>query len=239
MRLLDLTLPTPEENLALDEALLEENAVSGGPQETLRLWEPDRPLVVIGRASRIAAEVRQDLCDELRVPVLRRTSGGAAIVAGPGCLMYALLLSYSLRPSLRKIDLAHRFVLGTITGALRGLVPGVESRGTSDLAIGGRKFSGNSVRCKGDRFLYHGTLLYDFALEWIARLLTMPPRQPDYREGRDHESFVCNLPLTGSAIRRALITAWDATEPCSQWPQSTTARLVAERYANREWNEQR
>jgi lipoate-protein ligase A len=202
----------------------------------LRLWESDRPLVVIGRSSRIAVEVRRDLCDELRIPVLRRTSGGAAIVAGPGCLMYALVLSYRLRPSLRAIDVAHRFVLETIAAALRGLTPGVERRGTSDLAIGSRKFSGNSVRSKRDHMLYHGTLLYDFPLELIARLLTMPPRQPDYREARGHESFVTNLPLTRSAIREALITAWQAAEPCPEWPQSATARLAAERYAQRQWN---
>ena len=238
MRLLELTLPTPEENLALDEALLDENDTSGGPQETLRLWESDRPLVVIGRSSRIAEEVRRGLCEELRIPVLRRSSGGAAIVAGPGCLMYALVLSYSLRPSLRAIDVAHRFVLETIAAALRRLVPGVESRGTSDLAIGGRKFSGNSVRCTPDRMLYHGTLLYDFPLELIARLLAMPSRQPDYREGRGHELFVTNLSLTSSAIREAMITAWQATDPCSDWPQSATARLAVERYARREWNAQ-
>ena len=81
---------------------------------------------MIGRSSRIAAEVRRDLCDELRIPVLRRTSGGAAIVAGPGCLMYALVLSYALRPTLRAIDVAHRFVLGTIATALSRLVPGIE-----------------------------------------------------------------------------------------------------------------
>ncbi len=232
MRLLDLTLPTAEENLALDEALLDEDETSGLPRETLRLWESDRPLVVIGRSSRIDAEVRREVCEELRIPVLRRTSGGAAIVAGPGCLMYALVLR-SL-----PIDEAHLYVRGRIARALRQLVPGVEKGGTSDLAIGGRKFSGNSVRCKRDRMLYHGTLLYGFPLELIARLLTMPPRQPDYREGRGHESFVTNLPLTSSAIREAMITAWQATEPCSEWPRSATARLVVERYSRREWNEQ-
>jgi lipoate-protein ligase A len=237
MRLLDLTLPTPEENLALDEALLEEAEASGGPRETLRLWESQRPLVVIGRSSRIEVEVRRDQCEGLRIPVLRRISGGAAIIAGSGCLMYALVLSYRLRPSLRAIDAAHRFVLGTIAAALGRLVPGVERQATSDLAIAGQKFSGNSVRCKRDHMLYHGTLLYDFPLELIARLLTMPPRQPDYRQKRGHESFVTNLPLARTAIREALVTAWQATEPCPEWPRAAMARLVVERYAEREWTE--
>ena len=43
MRLLDLTLPDPAENLALDEALL--LAAEGGGPEVLRLWEQPTPAV--------------------------------------------------------------------------------------------------------------------------------------------------------------------------------------------------
>ena len=42
MKLLDLTLETPAENLALDEALLEEAEQSTKPTEVLRLWESPR-----------------------------------------------------------------------------------------------------------------------------------------------------------------------------------------------------
>ncbi len=145
MRYLDLTLPTAAENLALDEALLEEAEAGGGPNETLRLWEPRQTMVVVGRSSRIAAEVRTDACRELGIPVLRRPSGGAAIVTGPGCLMYALVLSYRLRPELRALSRTHQWVLGTLAAALETHVPGVRCCGTSDLAIDGRKFSGNST----------------------------------------------------------------------------------------------
>jgi lipoate-protein ligase A len=87
MKLLDLTLPTPEENLALDEALLDEADAAGRPLETLRLWEPRQTFVVVGRSSSLEREVRLDRCRERGLPILRRVSGGAAIVAGPGCLM--------------------------------------------------------------------------------------------------------------------------------------------------------
>ena len=146
MRYLDLTLPTLAENLALDEALLEEAEAAAQPVETLRLWEARQHAVVIGRSSRMAAEVRGDVCRELNVPVLRRISGGAAVVVGPGCLMYALVLSLRLRPQLRSIDRAHAQVLGTIAAALRPSVPGLTHRGICDLAIGEKKVSGNSVR---------------------------------------------------------------------------------------------
>ena len=39
MQLLDLTFPTPEENLACDEALLE-MCEQGYDREILRFWEP-------------------------------------------------------------------------------------------------------------------------------------------------------------------------------------------------------
>jgi lipoate-protein ligase A len=239
MRYLDLTLPTPAENLALDEALLEEAERAAQPIETLRLWEPAEPMVVVGRSSRIDREVRRDECDRRGIPIFRRSSGGAAIVAGPGCLMYALVLSYQLRPQLRMIDHAHRFVLGKIAAALRPLAPEVTCRGTSDLAVGDLKFSGNSVRCKREHFLYHGTILYDFPLDLIDACLPLPPRQPDYRAGRAHRHFVTNLPLPAALIRSALVTAWDATQPCTDWPRAATGRLVVEKCNSPKWNERR
>ncbi len=237
MHYLELTLSTPADNLALEEALLEEAERAGRATETLRLWEPQQPMVVVGRSSRIDAEVHRAVCQTRGIPILRRSSGGAAIVTGPGCLMYALVLSYRLRPALRRIDHAHRFVLGTIAAALRPLVPQVVCRGTSDLAIGQLKFSGNSIRCKRDHLLYHGTLLCSFPLELIEECLLMPPRQPDYRGGRPHGSFVTNLPLSVALIRQALLTAWDAAEPCADWPRQRTAELVAGKYSRPEWNE--
>ena len=236
MRYLDLTLPTAQENLALDEALLDEAEAAGAPCETLRFWESDRPIVIVGRSSRLDLEVRRDACREAGIDVLRRASGGAAIVAGPGCLMYALVLSHQLRPELRAIDRAHRFVLGMSISALGPSTPGLKCRGVCDLTLDGRKVSGNSVRVKRSHLLYHGTILYGFDLEWIGRCLTMPPRQPDYRQSRPHEAFVANLPLDGGAIRQALRSAWQADEPCQDWPRELTARLVADRYGRPEWN---
>src|SRR5262245_48216545 len=135
MHFLDLTLPRPEENLALDEALLEEAEQADEPRETLRLWEPDRPLVVVGRSSVVADEVNVAACEQRKIPILRRASGGAAIVAGPGCLMYAVVLSYELHPELRAIDVAHQFVMNKLCDGLRPLVPEIVHQGTCDLAV--------------------------------------------------------------------------------------------------------
>jgi lipoate-protein ligase A len=231
MRYLDLTLPTPAENLALDEALLEEAEASPQPIETLRLWEPTRATVVVGRSSAIAREVHVEACRRDGIPILRRTSGGAAVVIGPGCLMYALVLSLRLRPVLRAVSQAHRIVLGTMAGAIGALEPQVRCRGISDLVLGDKKFSGNSLRLKRENLVYHGTILCHFPLEWIDRYLAMPPREPEYRNGRPHREFVANLPVPAAAIREAIRAAWSATDPCPAWPRARTEELAAERYA--------
>jgi lipoate---protein ligase len=237
MQYLDLTLPTPEENLALDEALLDAAEQNAAPQEALRLWEPRGLMVVLGRSSRIDEEVHREACQADGVPILRRPSGGATILTGPGCLMYALVLSYELRPALRSVDLAHQFVLNIIASAIRPLADAVRCRGISDLALAERKISGNSVRCRKRHFLYHGTLLYRFPLELVGRYLRTPPRQPAYRAGRDHDSFLTNLPVDRAALSAALASAWQASDPCERWPREQTSQLVRERYALQEWNE--
>lgn len=237
MELLERTLDDPAGNLALDEALVEQAEQCGRPLEVLRLWESPQPMVVVGRSSRVDVEVRRQQCQQRGIPILRRSSGGAAIVAGPGCLMYAVVLSYELRPALRMIDRAHQFVLNTLAEALSPLVPGVKCQGISDLALAGKKVSGNSLRCKRTHLLYHGTLLYDFPLEVIGNCLAMPPRQPDYRQEREHNQFVDNLPVGADAMKQALMTAWNVEGNLNPWPQKSTERLVAERYSQAAWNE--
>ena len=212
MRLLEITLPTPAGNVALDEALLLEAEAALEPVEVLRIWEPSSPMVVVGRGSHVAAEVDIELCRRDNVPVLRRSSGGAAIVAAPGCLLYALVLSYRLRPQLRPIDQAHQFVLQTMAAALADQLPGIEPAGISDLAIAGRKVSGNSLRCRRNELLYHGTILYDFDLPLIPQCLAEPPRQPEYRKGRGHESFVTNVPIDPATFAADLGAIFGAAE---------------------------
>ncbi len=260
MQLCELTLATPAENLALDEALLElaELLPVGDQGEVLRLWESPQPLVVLGSSSKAGVEANTDACAAAEIPILRRPSGGAAILAGPGCLMYAVVLSYESRPALRSVDAAHHFVLQTISHALLPMSPEVRREGTSDLAVRGVKFSGNALRCRRRHFLYHGTLLYDFPLELIEQFLGTPPRQPDYRAGRDHRRFVGNLPILpansptgsdaqeviepagprdpGGQIRAALAQAFAADQPVANWPREAVARLVSEKYSQPSWN---
>ena len=239
MELLELTLPTAAENVALDEALLDAAEDGRRGRELLRIWELQSAAVIVGRSSRVHEEVDVTECRRRRIDLVRRASGGAAIVAGPGCLMVSLVLDYRTRSELRLVDHAHRYVLDRLAAALGQHVPGVTHSGISDLAVDGRKFSGNSLRAKRDWFLYHGTLLYDFELPQIEELLKTAPRQPAYRQGRSHADFVANLPLARAAIVQAAAGAFGATETAKDWPRDEVARLVRDRYGRDEWTLQR
>jgi lipoate-protein ligase A len=236
---LDMTLPTPEENVALDEALLDAAEAGEIDGPVLRLWESSHAFVVLGRSSKLSEEVDVAFCKTLGIPVVRRASGGAAVVAGPGCLMYALVQPFAGDEHLRQIDELHRHVLGRMREALSGLAEGVEHAGTCDLAVGKRKFSGNAVRCKRDHFLYHGTILYDFDLNLIQSLLGQPQRQPEYRAGRRHADFLMNLGVTAAAIREAVLKSFGADRLHVDWPRIRVTDLVARRYGLDAWNFER
>ena len=238
MKLLELTLKTPAENLALDEALLNEAVRAGQGRDVLRLWEQDETAVIIGRASRVEEEVHRDFCETHQIPVLRRCSGGAAVVIGPGCLMYSIVLNTAGHDHLGSVDQAHRLVLGRMREALRDIDLPIEVSGTSDLTLHDKKFSGNSLRCKRGAILHHGTLLYDGSIEQISRCLRMPPRQPDYRDQRLHSDFLVNLPTSADAIRETLQRSWNCEGTVQNWPREETEQL-AQRYRSDEWNLQR
>jgi lipoate-protein ligase A len=55
MKFVERTLSTPAENLACDEALLDECEATG--QEMLRVWESPVHFVVVGYGNRIETEV--------------------------------------------------------------------------------------------------------------------------------------------------------------------------------------
>lgn len=237
MRFLSCTLDTPEANLALDEVLLDAAENADEPQEVLRVWESPQTMVVVGRASRVAEEVDLEACGQRQIPVLRRTSGGAAVVAGPGCLMYAAVLSYQRHPELHALDQAHDYVMERVAAAVRRLDLPVERHGICDLTLAGRKVSGNSVRCRRHALLYHGTLLYDFPLELMAACLKMPKRQPEYRQGRAHADFVGNLPgVAYASLEASLRRSFGADSVAATWPEEAVAQLAAEKFADPGWN---
>lgn len=239
MLFIDLTLPTIPANLAIEEAILELAEQGAWDREYLRIWQARELFAVIGRGSKYAQEVNVAACEDAGIPVFRRCSGGAAIVAGPGCLLYAVMLSLKRRPELHMVDVAHEFVMQQMVAALKPIVPQLTYAGTCDLVIDGRKVSGNSLRVRRDWLLYHGTLLLDMDLQSIDRYLNHPPREPEYRQHRPHHDFVANIACSAEVASRLLQQQWQAEAGDVELPLAMTEELVKQKYTQDSWNKQR
>jgi lipoate-protein ligase A len=65
----------------------------------------------------------------------------------------------------------------------------------------------------------------------------LPVRQPDYRGGRDHASFLTNLSVQAPLLRRYLCDAWECVTKCVSWPSDLVRQLITDRYLRAEWVE--
>jgi lipoate-protein ligase A len=250
MKYIDLTLATPVENLACDETLLDWCEAGECEDEILRFWEPRDYFVVVGYANRVATEVNLAACEAAGVPVLRRCSGGGAVLQGPGCLNYALILRISPDGPLRSIGAANRFILERHRAVIESEVRSPKSEvrisvcAHTDLAVAAghssnatlRKFSGNSQRRRRHFLLYHGTFLLSLDLSQVERFLPLPSKQPDYRRNRSHADFLTNLDMPANAVKAALRCVWDATDLLENPPLESVAGLVSLKYSKPEWN---
>lgn len=225
LHLLDLTLPLPVENLALDEALLEELDELGG-HPVLRFWESDRLFVVLGRGSRLTDDVDLTACERDGIPILRRASGGGTVLQGPGCLSYAFVLPLNWHPDLANIRTTNRFILERIAEALHAWEPATRFCGISDLAIDGMKISGNAQRRTRNALLFHGTILHEMSANVVARYLRHPSRQPDYRADRPHSTFLRTIYAPSQAIKQAIASSWNAVPMDCAWPITRMARAI-------------
>jgi len=243
MKLLDLTLSSPAENLACEEALLDACDENGG-DEILRLWEARETFVVVGYANRIATEVNIPSCAARKIPIYRRCSGGGTVLQGAGVLNYALILRTTEDGPCPTITSANEFIMGKNRAAIEGLFKSenknrkseISIEGHTDLALNGLKFSGNSQRRKKNFLLFHGTFLLNFDLTLVGEFLRMPSLQPDYRASRNHDDFLVNLNLPANQVKAALRTAWGATEELLDFRLPETQKLAAQKYSTDEWN---
>ena len=244
MNFFDFTFPSPEENLACDEALLDfhERRGAGG---VLRFWEPTRHFVVVGYGNHVASEVNVGACEAGGIPVLRRCSGGGTVLQGPGCLNYSLVLKIEEDGPLGSISSANRFIMERNRVAMKSTfkTPGaiLTVAGHTDLISQGgpdqaRKFSGNAQRRKKRFLLFHGTFLLNFDIALVEKYLRMPSREPGYRGGRSHENFLMNLNLPAETVKDQMRKVWGAKDLLKEIPRDAIALLAGDKYVTKEWN---
>jgi lipoate-protein ligase A len=237
VKLLELQLTTPAEQLAADECLLDAAENDNGG-ETLLFWEPNTTFVVVGYANKAATEVNLPACEKAGVPVFRRCSGGGTILQTTGGLNYSLIMRIQENTPTRNISSANSYIMERNCAAIQSISPAskISVRGHTDLCVGDVKFAGNSQRRRKNFLLFHGTLLLNCNLDLVSELLLMPSQQPDYRAGRSHKDFVTNLDMPAEKVKAALAQFWGANDEFKNPPFGEIKKLAQEKYSTREWN---
>ncbi len=236
MKYLEMTFAEPASNLACDEALLEMFEAERLGDGLLRIWQPNNYFVVLGHSNSMNTETNMLSCTTAGIPILRRVSGGGAVLQGPGCLNYSLILDCEAHP-VRNVSSAFDYVMERHRQWVSAAT-GVEVcvGGVSDLTVNGRKFSGNAQYRKAHYVLVHGTFLVDFDITLMDRYLRLPAKQPAYRQNRPHLEFVSNLRVESRRLRRSLKEGWEASGDRTEVPLDRVQALVRCRYGRVEWS---
>lgn len=165
----------------------------------VRVEEVREVAVVLPRSRRPEREVFLQACEDDKVPVVVRPSGGGAVVLSPGMVAVSLLADAE-GTGLFPEAYFTRFGAAVTRGLAACGVTWITRRGVSDLCLGERKIAGSALRLWRNRVLYQLSLLVDPDLSLMERYLPMPSRQPDYRRDRPHADFVTSLAAAGFRV---------------------------------------
>jgi lipoate-protein ligase A len=161
----------------------------------LRLYEPAETAAVLGASGKPERDLKLAALEADGVPVRRRRGGGGAVILTPGQVVLALVTEVASDFGNR--DYA-RAINGWVVEALASLgVHGLEQRGITDLALHGRKVLGTSIYRSRRVLFYQASLLVSNDVSVFSRYLEHPHAEPDYRQGRDHDTFCITLRCEG------------------------------------------
>jgi len=154
--------------MAADLALLDATAADGTPRLRLYRWHP--PALSLGRFQP-EADVDVEACGRLGVELVRRPTGGRALLHG-GDLTYAVTLPAGSAPN---VDATYGYLAGALRAGLARLGVTAEiarhegpagavcmaTQQGADLRVGHRKVCGSAQVQRGAGVLQHGSILLD------------------------------------------------------------------------------
>jgi lipoate---protein ligase len=156
--------------------------------------------VVHGPSCKPDREIYTERCKRDGVPIIKRRGGGGTVVLLPGTVILVIvgIREYG-QSALQIFEWIHK---GLIQYFVSQGICGVAQDGISDLVLENKKILGSSLYL-GNRpslFYYQSSLLVNSDIRLFNRYLKHPPREPEYRRGRDHGDFCTTLRMQGFSI---------------------------------------
>jgi lipoate-protein ligase A len=202
-RLLDTGLRPAAENIAINRAMLEAHQ-QGLIPHTLRFLR-FLPSALVGFHQSVEQELRADYCAAHGIAIQRRITGGGAIYFDETQLGWELYLDRKTLGTADMQEIARRLCELAASGMRR---LGVEAyfRPRNDIEVHGRKISGTGGAFEGDSILYQGTLLIDFDIEKMLRVLRIPAEKLSDKAIASARERVANLKdLLGAVPQRETV----------------------------------
>ena len=170
-RVTDTGLRGAAENIALNRALLEARQADEIPS-TLRFLR-FKPSALLGFHQSAAQELNLDYCRAQGVDIQRRITGGGAIYFDETQLGWELYLH---KRDLGTADMQAitRRICEAAARGIQALGVDAQFRPRNDIEVDGRKISGTGGAFDGDALMFQGTLLIQFNVEKMLRVLRIP-----------------------------------------------------------------
>ena len=161
----------PALHVALDQVIAEEVG-AGRRNPTLRLWDWDAGLVVIGSFQSVRNEIDSEAAEEHRIRVVRRITGGGAMFMEPGnCITYSLVVPDALVEGL-SYEQSYAYLDDWILGALADVGINATYVPLNDIASDKGKIGGAAQRRFVDgTVLHHVTMSYDIDADKMLQVL--------------------------------------------------------------------
>ncbi|MEO6310411.1 MAG: biotin/lipoate A/B protein ligase family protein [Leifsonia sp.] len=162
---------SPRMHLALDEVLAAEVG-AGRRKPTLRIWEWNESAVVIGSFQSLKNEVDPDGAAKYGFDVVRRISGGGAMMMEKGAVItYSLYVPAELVQGMSFAD-SYAFLDGWVLEALKSLGIDASYKPLNDITSPTGKIGGAAQKRLGSgAVLHHVTMSYDMDGEVMAQVL--------------------------------------------------------------------
>ena len=231
--------------MALDEAIA--RSVGGGNcPPTLRLYGWSPAAVSLGFSQEVREVVDLEFCASRGLDVVRRITGGGAVVHADGGLTYSLALSSS-DPWIPKDTLeSYAAICQPVINALGRMGVKASFKPVNDIEAEGRKLSGSAQIRRFGALLQHGTLLLDLDVS-LLKALRVPPEKLASKGISSVEERVTTLHIvTGRKVYPVEVSALLAEEfgvslgrtPSIGLPTEGEIALAIElagRYRSKEW----
>lgn len=189
-RVIDTGLRRAAENMALNRALLESRQADEIPS-TLRFLR-FTPCALLGFHQSAEQELNLDYCAANGVDVQRRITGGGAIYFDQTQLGWELYLH---KRDLGTADMTviTRRICEAAARGISALGVNAVFRPRNDIEVDGRKISGTGGAFDGDALMYQGTLLIQFDVEKMLRVLRIPAEKLSDKAIASARERVANL----------------------------------------------